>query len=186
MGRCRAPHESARNAEGTPGCGIAGGAARRTPGTPPGAPPVPAGPGCRRPACGARAGRAAAAARAGPVRTPTAGTRAHTHRTGSPAPRPAPCRAAAARAAGCSMRSYVHGRATVSPIRAQRRLYPSHSARVRAGRLGTSRPRARTGHLACPGLPYLVVPSPSSTTVPSAARRCRCGGLSSSHGDRTV
>jgi hypothetical protein len=128
-GRCCAPHESARNAEGTLGCGTAGGAARRTPGTPTGAPPVPAGPGCRHPACGARAGRAAAAARAGPVRTPTAGTRVRTHRTGSPAPRPAPCRAAAARAAGCSMRSYLHGRATVTPTCVPWWLYPSHSAR---------------------------------------------------------
>jgi hypothetical protein len=115
-GRCRAPHESARNAGGTPGCGTVDGAARRTPGTPTGAPPVPAGRGCRHPACGAPAGREAAVARAVPVRTPTAGTRVRTHRTGSLAPRPAPCRAAATRAAGCSMRSYVHGRATAPPI----------------------------------------------------------------------
>ena len=184
-GRC-ARDESARNAGGTPGCGTADGAARRTRGTQTGSPPVPAGRGCRRPAWAGPAEREAAAARVVPVRTQNACTRVRTHRTGSPAPRPALCRAAAARAAGCSMRSYVHGRAMVSPIRAPRRLCPSHSARVRAGRLGTSRPRARTGHLACPGLPYFVVPSPSSTTVPSAARRCRCGGLSSSHGDRTI
>jgi hypothetical protein len=114
-GRLCAQHESARNAGETPGCGTADGAARRTPGTPTGAPPVPAGRECRRPACGARAEREAAAARAAPVPTRNAGTQVRTHRTGSLAPRPAPCHAAAAQAAACSMRSYVHGKAAVSP-----------------------------------------------------------------------
>ena len=47
--RCRfyAQDASARNAEGTPGCGTANGAARRTPGTQTGAPPVPPGEGVR-------------------------------------------------------------------------------------------------------------------------------------------
>ena len=114
-GRCCARHESARNAGGTPGCGTADGAARRTRGTQTGSPPVPAGPGCRRPACGAPAQREAAPAPAAPVRTRNAGTRVRTHRIGSPAPTPALCRAAAARAAGCSMRSCIHGKAAVSP-----------------------------------------------------------------------
>jgi len=115
--RCfRAQHESARNAGETPGCGTADGAARRTRGTQTGSPPVPAGRGCRRPACGALAEWEAAAARAAQVRTPNAGTRARTHRTGSLAPRPALCRAAAARAAGCSMRSWIHGRTAVPPV----------------------------------------------------------------------
>jgi hypothetical protein len=115
-GRFCAQHESARNAGETPGCGTADGAARRTRGTQTGSPPVPAGRGCRRPACGALAEWEAAAARAAPVRTPNAGTRARTHRTGSLAPRPALCRAAAARAAGCSMRSCIHGRTAVPPV----------------------------------------------------------------------
>jgi hypothetical protein len=110
-----AQDESARNAGGTPGCGTADGAARRTRGTQTGSPPVPAGRGCRRPACGAPAEWEASAALAVPVRTRNACTRVRTHRTGSLAPRPVPCRAVAARAAGCSMRSCVHGRAAVSP-----------------------------------------------------------------------
>ncbi len=111
-----AQDESARNAGGTPGCGTADGAARRTRGTRTGAPPVPAGRGCRRPACGAPAEREASAALAVPVRTRNACTRVRTHRTGSLAPRPAVCRAAAARAAGCPMRSCIHGRTAVSPV----------------------------------------------------------------------
>jgi hypothetical protein len=47
---------------------------------------------------GAPAEREASAALTMPVRTPNAGTRVRTHRTGSLAPRPALCRAAAARA----------------------------------------------------------------------------------------
>jgi hypothetical protein len=54
-----AQDESARNAGGTPGCGTADGAARRTRGTQTGSPPVPAGRGCRHPACGAPAEREA-------------------------------------------------------------------------------------------------------------------------------
>src|SRR5215468_7198793 len=78
--RCfRAQHESARNAGETPGCGTADGAARRTRGTQTGSPPVPAGRGCRRPACGAPAERETAAALAGPVPTRSARTRVHTH-----------------------------------------------------------------------------------------------------------
>ncbi len=115
-GRFCAQDESARNAGGTPGCGTADGAARRTRGTQTGSPQVPAGRGCRRPTCGAPAEREASAALAVPVRTRNACTRVRTHRTGSLAPRPALCRAAAARAAGCSMRSCVHGRAAVSPV----------------------------------------------------------------------
>ena len=111
-----AQDESARNAAGTPGCGTADGAARRTRGTQTGSPPVPAGRGCRHPTCGAPAERQASAALAMPVRTRNAGTRVRTVRTGSLAPRPALCRAAAARAAGCPMRSYIHGRTAVSPV----------------------------------------------------------------------
>src|SRR5579863_1615604 len=111
IGRFCARDESARNAEGTPGCGTADGAARRTRGTATGAPPAPAGRGCRHPACGAQAGRQTSADVAAPVRTRDAGTRVRTLRTGSLAPRPAPCHAAAARAAGCPMRSYLHGKA---------------------------------------------------------------------------
>ena len=59
----------------------------------------------------------ASAALAMPVRTRNAGTRVRTLRTGSLAPRPALCHAAAARAAGCPMRSCVHGRTAVSPGR---------------------------------------------------------------------
>jgi hypothetical protein len=109
-----AQDESARNAGGTPGCGTADGAARRTRGTQTGAPPGPAGPGCRHPACGAPVQREASAALALPVRTRNAGTRVRTPRTGSLAPRPAPCRAAAARPAGGPMRSCIHGRTAVS------------------------------------------------------------------------
>jgi hypothetical protein len=58
-GRFCAQDESARNAGGTPGCGTADGAARRTLGTQTGSPPVPAGRGCRHPACGAPAEREA-------------------------------------------------------------------------------------------------------------------------------
>jgi hypothetical protein len=112
--RLCARDESARNAGETRGCGTADGAARHTLGTQTRSPPVPAGPGCRRPACGAPAERAASPALAAPARTPNAGTQVRTHRTGSPAPTPARCRAAAVRAAGCSMRSYVHDRAAVS------------------------------------------------------------------------
>ena len=112
-GRFCAQDESARNAGGTPGCGTADGAARRTRGTQTGSPPVPAGRECRHPACGARAEREASAALALPVRTRNAGTRVRTLRTGSLAPRPALCRAAAARAAGCPMRSCFHGRTAV-------------------------------------------------------------------------
>ena len=107
--------ESARNAGGTPGCGTADGAARRTRGNQTGSPPVPAGPLCRHRACGAPAQREAAAAPAMPVRTRTAGTRVRTVRTGSPAPRPAPCHAAVARAASCPMRSYIYGKTAVCP-----------------------------------------------------------------------
>ena len=119
-GRLCAQDESARNAGGTPGCGTADGAARRTRGTQTGSPPVPAGPGCRHPACGAPAEREASAALAMPVRTRNACTRVRTLRTGSLAPRPALCRAAAARAATCPMRSYLHGRTAVSPVRTER------------------------------------------------------------------
>ena len=115
-GRLCAQGESARNAGGTPGCGTADGAARRTRGTRTGSPPIPAGRGCRRPACGAPAEREASAALAAPVRTRNAGTRVRTHRTGSLAPRPALCRAVAVRAAGCSMRSLLHGRAAACPV----------------------------------------------------------------------
>ena len=115
-GRFCAQDESARNAGETPGCGTADGAARRTRGTRTGSPQVPAGRGCRHPACGAPAEREASAAVAWPVRTRNAGIRVRTLRTGSLAPRPALCRAAAARAAGCPMRSYVHGRTAVSPV----------------------------------------------------------------------
>ena len=97
-GRFCARDESARNAGGTPGCGTADGAARRTRGTQIGSPPVPAGPLCQHRACGAPAQREASAALAMPVRTRTAGTRVRTVRTGSLAPRPAPCHAAAVRA----------------------------------------------------------------------------------------
>ena len=114
--RLCAQDESARNAGGTPGCGTVDGAARRTRGTQTGSPPVPAGRGCRRPACGVPAEREASAAFALPVRTRNDGARVRTLRTGSLAPRPALCRAAAARAAGCPMRSYVHGRTAVSPV----------------------------------------------------------------------
>ena len=100
--------ESARNAGGTPGCGTADGAARRTPGSQTGSPPVPAWPLCQHRACGAPAQREASAALAMPVRTRTAGTRVRTVRTGSLAPRPALCHAAAVRAAGCPMRSLGH------------------------------------------------------------------------------
>jgi hypothetical protein len=113
--RLCARDESARNAGETRGCGTADGAARHTRGTQTRSPPVPAGRGCRRPACGAPAEREASPALAAPSRTPNAGTQVRTHRTGSPAPTPALCRAAAARAAGCSMRSYVHDRAASSP-----------------------------------------------------------------------
>jgi quercetin dioxygenase-like cupin family protein len=54
-GRFCARDESARNAGGTPGCGTADGAARRTRGTQTGSPPVPAGPWCQHRACGAPA-----------------------------------------------------------------------------------------------------------------------------------
>ena len=114
-GRFCAQDESARNAGGTPGCGTADGAARRTRGTQTGSPPVPAGRGCRHPACGAPAQREASAALAMPVRTRNAGTRVRTLRTGSLAPRPALCHAAAARAADCPMRSYVHGKTAEDP-----------------------------------------------------------------------
>jgi hypothetical protein len=114
-GRCCAQHESARNAGERPGCGTADGAARHIRGMQTGSPPVPAGRGCRRPACEAPALREAAPAPAAPVRTRNAGTRVRTHRSGSPAPTPALCRAAAARAAGRSMRSCIHGKAAVSP-----------------------------------------------------------------------
>jgi len=109
-----AQDESARSAGGTPGCGIADGAARRTPGTRTGSPPVPAGRGCRHPSCGALAEREASAARARPARTRNAGARVRTLRTGSRAPRPAPCHAAAARAAGCPMQSCIHGKTAAS------------------------------------------------------------------------
>src|SRR5215469_3220243 len=62
-----AQDESARNAGETPGCGTADDAARRIRGTQTGSPPVPAGRGCRRPACGALAAWEAEAARAAPV-----------------------------------------------------------------------------------------------------------------------
>ena len=107
--------ESARNAGGTPGCGTADGAARRTRGSQTGSPPVPAWPLCQHRACGAPAQREASAAPAMPVRTRTAGTRVRTVRTGSLAPRPAPCHAAAVRAAGCPMRSCIHGKTAVCP-----------------------------------------------------------------------
>ena len=115
-GRCCAQDESARSAGGTPGCGTVDGAGRRTPGTRTGLPPVPAGRGCRHPACGAPAEREALAALARRARTRSAGTRVRTLRTGSLAPRPAPCRAAAVRAAGCPMRSRVHGRTALCPV----------------------------------------------------------------------
>ena len=185
-GRFCAPDESARNAGGTPGCGTAHGAARRTRGTQTGSPPVPAGRGCRRPSCGAPVEREASAALAAPVRTPNAGTRVRTHRTGSLAPRPAPCRAAAARAAGCSMRSYVHGRARF-PRSACRGGYTRHTPPgVRAGRLGLSRPRACLGHLASPGFRTSWCPAQTRPRCPVPPARCRCSGLSSSHGDRTI
>ena len=113
---CRfcAQRESARNAGETTGCGTADGAARRTPGIQTGARPVPAGRGCRHSACGAAAERAASAASARPARTRTAGTRVRTLRTGSLAPRPAPCRAAAAQVAGSPMRTYIQGKAAVA------------------------------------------------------------------------
>jgi hypothetical protein len=98
------------NAGGTPGYGTADGAARRTRGSQTGSPPVPAGPLCQHRACGAPAQREASAALAMPVRTRTAGARVRTVRTGSLAPRPAPCHAAAVRAAGCPMRSCIHGK----------------------------------------------------------------------------
>jgi hypothetical protein len=110
-----AQDELARNAGGTPGCGTADDAARRTRGTQTGSPPVRAGRGCRRPTCGAPAQLQASAALAAPIRTRNVCTQVRTHRIGSLAPRPALCRAAAARAAGCSMRSRVHGRAAASP-----------------------------------------------------------------------
>jgi len=113
-GRLCAQDESARNAGGTPGCGTADGAARRIRGTQTGSPPVPAGPGCRHPACGARARREASAALAMTIRTRSADTRVRILRTGSLASRPAPCRAAAARAAGWPMRSFIHGRTAVA------------------------------------------------------------------------
>jgi hypothetical protein len=108
--------ELARNAGGTPGCGTADGAVRRTRGTQTGVPTVPAGRACRRPACGAPDEREAAPAPAVSVRTRNACTRARTHRTGSLAPRPGLCRALAARAAACPMRSCVHGKAARSPV----------------------------------------------------------------------
>ena len=114
-GRFCARDESARNAGGTPGCGTVDDAARRTRGTQTGSPPVPAGPLCQHQACGAAAQREASAALAMPVRTRTAGTRVRTVRTGSLAPRPAPCHAAAVRAAGCPMRSCIHGKTAVCP-----------------------------------------------------------------------
>jgi hypothetical protein len=114
-GRFCARDESARNAGGTPGCGTADGAARRTRGTQTGSPPVPAGPLCQHRACEAPAQREASAALALPVLTRTAGTRVRTVRTGSLAPRPAPCHAAAVRAAGCPMRSCIHGKTAVCP-----------------------------------------------------------------------
>ena len=113
--RCCARDESARNAGGMPGCGIADGAARRTRGTQTGAPPVPAGRGCRRPSWVAPDQRAAAPARATPAPTSNAGTRPRTRRTGSPAPRPARCHVAAARAADGSKRSPIHGKTAVCP-----------------------------------------------------------------------
>ena len=119
--------ESARNAGGTPGCGTADGAARRTRGTQTGSPPVPAWPLCQHRACGAPAQREASAALAMPVRTRTAGTRVRTVRTGSLAPRPAPCHAAAVRAAGCPMRSCIHGKTAVCPAGTAR--YPG-AARI--------------------------------------------------------
>ena len=115
-GRFCAQDESARNAGGTPGCGTADGAARRIRDTQTGSPPVPAGRGCRHLACGAPAEPEASAALARPVRTRNAGTRVRTLRTGSLAPRPALCHAAAVRPADCPMRSYVHGRTAVSPV----------------------------------------------------------------------
>jgi hypothetical protein len=119
-----AQDELVRNAGGTPGCGTADGAARRTRGTQTGSPPVPAGRGCRHPACGAPAEREASTAFAMPVRTRNPGTRVRTLRTGSLAPRPAPCRAAAARAADCPTGSYIHGRTAVSPVGTARGLRP--------------------------------------------------------------
>jgi hypothetical protein len=107
--------EWARNAGGTPGCGTADGAAHRTRGTQTGSPPVPAWPLCQHRACGAPAQREASPGLAMLVRTRTAGTRVRTVRTGSLAPRPAPCHAAAVRAAGCPMRSCIHGKTAVCP-----------------------------------------------------------------------
>jgi len=161
-GRC-ARDESARNAGGTPGCGTADGAARRTRGTQTGSPPVPAGRGCRRPAWAGPAEREAAAARVVPVRTQNACTRVRTHRTGSPAPRPALCRAAAARAAGCSMRSCIHVTAQLSVRVCARPPEPgqqtsavcagvSASASIRGRRLPCLAPRAtplKNGAPAC-------------------------------------
>ncbi len=114
-------------------------------GTPTGAPPVPAGRGCRRPACGAPAQLEAAAARAAPVRTRNAGTPVRTHRTGSLAPTPAACRAAAARAAGCSMRSHIHGKAAVSPAGTTR--WPGGVAQNIQSGTGSARRRAIRGGL---------------------------------------
>jgi hypothetical protein len=180
-GRCCAQHGSARNAGERPGCGTADGAARHIRGTQTGSPPVPAGRGCRRPACGAPAQREAAPAPAAPVRTRNAGTRVRTHRTGSPAPTPALCRAAAARAAGCSMRSCIHGKAAVSPAGTARS--PEAAAQNVQSGTGSARRRAIRSRLGAAvrrenGL-HLIFGVALSLAGMLALRlrpgRCRCG-----------
>ena len=180
-GRCCAQHESARNAGERPGCGTADGAARHIRGMQTGSPPVPAGRGCRRPACGAPAQREAAPAPAAPVRTRNAGTRVRTHRSGSPAPTPALCRAAAARAAGCSMRSCIHGKAAVSPAGTARS--PEAAAQNIQSGTGSARRRAIRSRLGAAvrrenGL-HLIFGIPLSLAGMLALRlrpgRCRCG-----------
>ena len=177
-GQFCAQDESARNAGGTPGCGTADGAARRTRGTQTGSPPVPAGPGCRHPACGAPAEREASAALALPTRTRNACTCVRTLRTGSLAPRPALCRAAAARAAGCPMRSYIHGRTAVSPVGTTR--WPGGAAQNIHVRHWRDDPWPARGALRAPEVPAQV----RTTRGPGSARsRYR---RDAAHGDLAV
>jgi hypothetical protein len=141
-GRFRVRDKSARNAGGTPGCGTADGAARRTQGIQPGSPPVPAGPGCRCPACGGWAG-----SRSGRCSASSDTKRLYqgSHSShGSLAPGPARCRAAVAPAAGCPVRSCLHGRAAVPRLVLRDDL---------AGAVSRARPGTCTSTRATRGLP---------------------------------
>src|SRR5262249_55403302 len=94
----------------------------------------------------------ASAARAPPARTRNAGTRVHTPRIGSLAPRPAPCHAAAARAAGCPMRSCIHGKTAISPVGTTAmtsRSDAGHSVRHRLGEILSARSRTARVLIPC-------------------------------------